>query len=375
MTCQLKLTKPFLFSILFIYCLLSEASIAAPAPPSNASIKKVTDNIVILSWQAASNVTAPAGYEIYRDGILQKNISGDISGYVDSGLSSQSYFYQVYAVDDAGSRSTPVSTVADLSNGTGIKFRIKALLQGAYDSNTESMKSDLRINQQIPNNEPYSQLGHAIISDSTLNPDLLTVEGADAIVDWILIELRDKNDPTNILSSIAALIQQDGDLVQPLTGSNTFVMPDLTADDYYIAIRHRNHLGIMSGSAVALSSTASLIDFSNASTPVWGENSRLISGTKALMWAGDVNHDGKLIASGPENDVNYIVSDVLLAPANTGFNANYIVTNYGNSDINLDGHTIFAGNANDENIIRGNVLLNPNNTSFSNNYIMEEQLP
>jgi len=258
---------------------------------------------------------------------------------------------------------------------TGIKLSLKTFLQGSYDAVNENMKDDLRASNHFSQQEPFSQLGHTVLGSLQLNPELLSIEGNNAIIDWVLFELRDKNNPATIIASIAALLQQDGNIADPLTGSSNISINDLDADDYYVAIRHRNHLGIMTAQAVSLSNVNTTIDFTDPNTAVWGSNARLISNGKAMMWAGDSNHDGKLIAAGPENDINSIFSEILLEPENTGFNSNYILSTYSSSDVNLDGKVIKAGDQNDENIIRGDVLLNPNNTSFSNNYIVEEQLP
>lgn len=258
---------------------------------------------------------------------------------------------------------------------TSLKLTIKTLLQGAYNSSTGNMGDDLRQNNRIPATEPYTQLGHTALGNKQLNSNLLEVEGNNSIIDWILFELRDKTNPSTVITSVTALLQQDGYLIDPLTGSSHIQIAGLAADDYYIAIRHRNHLGIMTAQPVSLSSTVTNIDFTNINTQTWGDNARLESGTTAMMWAGDANHDGKLIATGPNNDVNSLFSDILLAPANTDFNANYVLLTYGAPDVNLDGKVIFSGDANDENIIRGNILLNPSNASFSSNYIVEEQLP
>ncbi|MBK6755574.1 MAG: hypothetical protein IPG69_18780 [Flavobacteriales bacterium] len=75
----------------------------------------------------------------------------------------------------------------------------------------------------------------------------------DRIVDWVLVELRDADNPALIVASRSALIQRDGDVVD-LDGSSAVVM---TAEpgNYHVALRHRNHLGVMTAGELPLNTT------------------------------------------------------------------------------------------------------------------------
>ena len=42
-------------------------------------------------------------------------------------------------------------------------------------------------------------------------PSVLLTIGPDAIVDWILVELRDATDPTTVVTTEIALLKRDGD--------------------------------------------------------------------------------------------------------------------------------------------------------------------
>ncbi len=366
--------KHFAFASVFISYLIFTLTVFAAIPPSNLRIKSANDNIAILAWDTATSDSQTVSYEVYRNGSLLATLAGNVTGYVDQTVQAHNYQYEIYAVDASGQKSLPASTTINLAP-MGITLRLKAFLQGAYQASTGEMRDNLRLQQAIPITEPYMQLGHNLPVEVQLNPALLDVTGSDAIVDWMIFELRDKTNPRNIIRNEVALLQRDGHLIDPQTGRSVFYLNDQIAGDYYIALRHRNHLGVMTANAVKLSATERLIDFSDVNTATWGNNARLISNNIALMWAGDGNHDGKLIASGPQNDLNYIISSVLLAEDNIGFNANYIYTGYNNVDINLDGNVIYIGKNNDGNITQGNVLLNPSNTSFNSNFIIEEQLP
>ena len=94
---------------------------------------------------------------------------------------------------------------------------------------------------------------YAVASTKPLS-DVLSATGPDAIVDWVVVELRDKNDNTSILHSRAALLQADGDVVD-VDGFSP-VSISAPSDSYHIAVLHRNHLGVMSAAPIALTSTA-----------------------------------------------------------------------------------------------------------------------
>jgi hypothetical protein len=69
------------------------------------------------------------------------------------------------------------------------------------------------------------------------------------------------------------------------------------------------------------------------------------------------------------------MSDVLSDSNNTLGSTNYQLHGYYATDINLDGIVIFAGPGNDVNTILGNVYLHPANSTYSANYIITRQVP
>lgn len=159
------------------------------------------------------------------------------------------------------------------------------------------------------------------------------------------------------------------------TGSTTFMLDGVTPGKYYVSVHHRNHLDAMSAAPIALGNTPSTVDFSRATTPTYGSHARTVSGEQALLWAGNANADGFLIAQGPSNDAGSILSNVLLAGDNGVYTTNYKLSGYQATDTNMDGLSIFAGPSNDVDLLLGNVLLHPVNSTFSANYIIRQQLP
>ncbi len=87
----------------------------------------------------------------------------------------------------------------------------------------------------------------------------------------------------------------------------------LPADNYYVAISHRNHLGIRTQNTVALSySPLALTDFTSSSTQIYGN---ILSGTINQIYSGDTNSSGVIDASdrsgtwNNRNQVGYLIFD------------------------------------------------------------------
>ncbi|MEZ5477276.1 MAG: hypothetical protein R3E95_07275 [Thiolinea sp.] len=265
-----------------------------------------------------------------------------------------------------------------LDANSTIVVRLRALLQVAFDGSTQLMRDTLRQNNLLPMTEPYSRLVSnphtAHKGNEQLSTDLLALETTDAPVDWVLVELRDATNPKTIIQTRAALLQRDGDVVDASNGETDLAF-DLPSANYHVAIRHRNHLGVMSEQPLLLSATPKLIDFSNPATAVWGGRARILYGNLSLLAGGDANHDGRIVAHGPNNDPLAMLGVVLSDEGNIGFNANYMMPGYMLTDINMDGMTLFSGVGNDQNMTIGNVLLDEDNSSFAGNFIVSEKLP
>jgi len=218
-----------------------------------------------------------------------------------------------------------------------------AFLDGPYDTDTGLMSNELRTAGQIPLSEPYSAL-YGGTGGETVIPAVLSVAGANAIVDWVRLELRTGTASNTTVAVRHALIQRDGDIVD--TDGISPVVFDVPPGSYRVVLRHRNHLGVMTASPVTLSSTPSSIDFTNPVTATHGTNAqRNISGTMVL-WPGDANFDGTAIYTGTGNDRDLILTAIGgTTPTNT------VTNTYSPFDINMDGTIRYTGTNNDRDII------------------------
>jgi hypothetical protein len=205
----------------------------------------------------------------------------------------------------------------------------------------------------------------------------LQVTGPNAIVDWVFVEIRDSVLSSKVLATRAALLQRDGDVVTP-DGSDLLIFPELAEGKYYVAVRHRNHVGMMTDATADLSSmTPPLVDFSDPTFGVkgWNEAGKHLAGNR-MQWAGDFNSDRNVIYQGPANDIFYLFSRVVADPLNTSNLANFIGTGYDRNDLNLDGNIIYQGPNNERAMLLYYTTLgHPTNPTFLANFIVREHLP
>ncbi len=126
----------------------------------------------------------------------------------------------------------------------------KVFLQGAFKTATNEMTTNLSINELVPTTEPFSAAGYAHKGGGGESTTIAKI-GANDIVDWMLVELRDANDPSIIVATRSALLRKDGQIVDT-DGVSAVAFPKVSPGDYYISVRHRNHLGIMTSAPVNL---------------------------------------------------------------------------------------------------------------------------
>jgi alpha-amylase len=240
-------------------------------------------------------------------------------------------------------------------NRVGVSVKAKAFLQGNYSAGY--MSDALRTSNLIPTTEPYTALGFGTISSGVteiIEPATLTGVGVDAIVDWVLLELRSKTNPATKLFTRAALIQRDGDIVD-MNGISPVQFATAVPDAYYLVIRHRNHLGIRTASVMTFVDAALAYDFTFSQgscyqNPAITTNAAqaTLTGGKFGLWSGNTNANTFLKYNGSANDRALILTKLGGVPTD-------ILPGYYLEDVNLDGVVKYNGSANDRAIILSNL--------------------
>jgi hypothetical protein len=311
----------------------------------------------------------------------------------------------IYGTDpnDADTDDGGVNDGDEVANGTDptvgngaddyvISLNLKVLLQGALFGTTDNlMRDDLRQQDFIPLSQPYSSGMNTRFSHVSEGGSEVTTLGVlaanagtpDAIVDWIFIEVRDATDPTIVLQTKSALVQRDGDVVDALTGG--VLQINAQASSFYISVKHRNHLGVMSGQALSPVAGTLTVDFTTMSAantynaPGYeGVEMVTLSNGQRALWGGNANLDGKVKYDGGGNDRTAVLANVISHPDNGGLVFNFdFGFGYYVGDINMDGKVKYNGAGNDQVLIQAiGVILYPLNTSNFFNYdLFLEQLP
>ena len=248
-----------------------------------------------------------------------------------------------------------------------LQLALRGMLEGPYNTTTGQMSDALRLAGMVPTSEPYTELGYTHTggggAESTA-ASVLAISGPNAIVDWVVVELRDAGTPNIVLASRSGLIQCDGDIVA--TDGISPIIFNMSPGTYNVALRHRNHLGVMTGSSVVLGFSTTQLDLASASTSIYGTNARKsITGTfpAQVLWAGDVTFNGQIKYTGSGNDRDPILVTVGSTTPNN------VASVYSTRDVNLDGMVKYTGSGNDRDVI----LVNVGSTTPNNARV--EQLP
>ena len=201
--------------------------------------------------------------------------------------------------------------------------------------------------------------------------------GKTSLAQALEIWFRDKAQPDTVVATYSGLIQRNGDVVD-VSGDTIIYIPLISPDNYFVAMRHRNHLGVMTENTIYLpQDNPSLIDFTDPQTEIRGNDyAQVIVQSRRALWSGDFSGDGKIIYQGPNNDIFPLFFNVLANAQNVNGLANYVSTGYVREDFNLDGQVIFQGPGNDRSkMIFESVLKHPGNINQLANFVIHMQLP
>ena len=273
-------------------------------------------------------------------------------------------------------------TVTETPNVLDIKVYLQGASMNPNSGEEDLMRDGLRVLNLLPETSPYDS---SVINNSAV----FDVQGPNAIVDWVLLEFRDGANNTSILNTKSVLLQRDGDIVD--VDGASLIVSGMTAD-YYLTVKHRNHLGIMTANPISLDCSGNtIIDFTDANNIItFGTNAQTTFGlptNKLGMWTGDTNSDGRLNYLGSFSENPSIRSQVFDDPDNSLFGGpplgTYASLGYFNTDIDLDGKTKYLGSSggvvSDVLSIRNNTFNNPSNSLFGgppiSTFVFIQQLP
>ncbi len=270
----------------------------------------------------------------------------------------------------------------DLRNSphTGLNY---IPVRDPYEFNTSFVRISGTYAKLAPQNSSYPQFQQ--ISNPTT---VFNVAGQEAIVDWAFVELRSKSDNSIVQATRAGLLQRDGDIVD-LDGLSCLSFPGIALDSYFVAVRHRSHLGTMTKYGQSATNLQNLVDLTVTSTPLYDFGSLggfnftglsqkpNVKGTYRAMWQGDFNADGKVKYDNPDDDLANMLFDVRRYPGNTNSTTNYdFAYGYFQSDYDMDSKVKFDNPDDDNALLLFTLRRYPLNTNRTTSFdFMLQQLP
>ncbi|MGE5810107.1 MAG: SGNH/GDSL hydrolase family protein [Ignavibacteria bacterium] len=194
-------------------------------------------------------------------------------------------------------------------------LQLKIFLQGPY-AGAGLMSTDLT--GIIPKTSPYGEAPKTVLYNIPGN-----------ITDWVMLEFRSTINGETLFSK-SCFLRNDGMVLDPDGLSENISLSGINPGPYYIIVKHRNHLGVMSSSPVDLNGLNSY-DFTAGQSKAYttGPNPMtVLSDGRFGMLSGDGNGSGFVTAS--DNNVVWL-------PQNGG-------TGYFTGDYNLSGTVSAADN-------------------------------
>jgi hypothetical protein len=242
--------------------------------------------------------------------IIIKGNSGTYSPFLSSNVNTTSR-----TVSLTGLNSFSIFALTDRSSYLPSTVKVKVFLEGPFNAGV----MNTTLNPFIPASSAtaYSEAAFSYKAKS------VTPMPAD-IVDWVLVEIRRGTEATTKVETEAGLLKSDGNIVDT-DGKSPLTFNNVTEGNYYILVRHRNHLPVMSASAVALNPTSEIYDFTSDQSKAYSIKSpsmTALPGNVFGMPSGDADSDG---------DILYL-SDLLGV-----WISNFGLDGYRPADFNMDG--------------------------------------
>ena len=304
------------------------------APVALDDVAKTYKNVAVQSTVGTNDMGQGLSYAIINTtlhGSLAFNSTGTYSYTPEIEHIGADYFtYQVCDNSFPNKCDTAVGHIIVL-NLPCITLDIRVLLEGPYQFSTGKMKTTLNRRGLLPGQTPVGSFAVATPAGQPFNQAPWNHAGTESVtnyaptvVDWVLVSVRtDTVSPNSTLFKAAGLLHEDG-RVELLNACFSVA----NNRPLYVVVEHRNHLGVMSPAAIALTNNRLTVDFTTANSftlnnpPSFGQK---IMGGKWFMFAGDGSKSSRLT----NFDINFTDSQLWKSE-------NGIFDRYRNSDFNLD---------------------------------------
>ncbi len=306
-------------------------------------------NTAVLEIGRAGTVTSetimPDRYEAFTFGVMDS----DSDGFVDS-------------KDPAPfDPCVPDESSPACSSNTCIDVRLSVFLEGPLQSGrigeyNDEMRTRLNRFGYLPGQRPTTLLGTATDAGQPYNREPWNYGGTEGLefnafasggseiyppdaVDWVYVSLRINPDDISTVCKKSALLMADGTAVL----TEPFDCCDLTEEEYFVVVEHRNHLPIMTPNPIEIDESGTIsFDFraNQSYTRLFGDGQKEVNPGVFAMYAG--NGD-QVLTEASIKDIN--ANDLSLWTAENGDHSGYYFQDYDlNGDVNVHDKAIWLTN-------------------------------
>lgn len=208
--------------------------------------------------------------------------------YYFVGNSANKYCFFSTARDFVNNQETTKSPLVDcMIFGEIHLVNVKSILEGAYNKDG-LMFTTLNQEKVLPLAQPYN------VSPWFYKGQEKVDTMPDNIVDWVLVSLRTHESKDSVVSTTAALLRNDGQIIGVTDSLPKLTVPNKT-DSFYVSVIHRNHIAIMSAKPVS-DTTMLQVNFTKDIQAVYGNQNAVkdLGAGFFGMFSGDADANGQV---------------------------------------------------------------------------------
>ena len=161
----------------------------------------------------------------------------------------------------------------------------KLYFQGMYDLDLGLMKNDWVAKGLLPLEQPFSGEPYNYTGTESLSVI------PEATIDWVMVELRDPGDIDRIIWRRAALVDENGNLMET-NGELGIELPPLPDQALHLAISHLSSLSVVSATPLDFSEMNASFDFTQNVEQALGTGQQIQIGPVACLFSGDFDSNG-----------------------------------------------------------------------------------
>ncbi|MEM7657388.1 MAG: SdrD B-like domain-containing protein [Bacteroidota bacterium] len=171
------------------------------------------------------------------------------------------------------------------------KVAVQVLMEGTYDPTTDEMTTDLNANGELPLTQPFDNTAQAYTGTESV-PSI----PSNDITNWVMVEARDADDPTQVIDKRACFLDKTG-LLRDLDGVSLPQMSIPTGKNCFLAIYAPGHLGAMCALPIRRRGRVYYADMCSAESKIYqmlsvpGSPIKILGTNRVGLISGDTDQD------------------------------------------------------------------------------------